>query len=131
MDGRSNDPNVFSADGHRAGFVQGWKFLLFDVATAFLSGREVDRDLYVKPPAGPEVCWASTLWRILKSAYGLSEAPRLWYIQAKNLLQQCGFEELAFAPATFVKIRTTAGQVCVVAILCLHLDDGFFGAQGR
>ena len=49
------------------GLSRGWKFMLFDVATAFLSGREVDRDLYVKPPRDLKCAGTSTLWRILKS----------------------------------------------------------------
>ena len=52
----------------------------------FLSGREADHDLYAKPPPDFRYTGASTLWRILKSAYGLSEVPRLWYMQAKELL---------------------------------------------
>ena len=107
------------------GLSKGWKFLLFDVATAFLSGREVDRDLYVKPPPDLRCAGAATLWRILKSAYGLSEAPRLWYMQARELLGKCGFEELQFAPATFVKVRRGEKGSTVLAILCLHVDDGF------
>ena len=64
-----------------------------------------------------------------KSAYGLSEAPRLWCIQAKELLQRCGFEELAFAPATFVKRVRRLQTLVVVAILCLHVDDGFLAVE--
>ena len=97
-----------------------WSFLLFDVSTAFLSGKAVDRDLYVRPPRDLRCVNAAALWRILKSAYGLSEAPRLWYIQAKDLLKSCGFCEIPWAPASFVKLR----QGRVVAILCLHVDDG-------
>ena len=107
------------------GLMKKWAFWLFDVSTAFLSGKEVKRDLYCRPPGDLKCASAAVLWRILKSAYGLSEAPRLWYIQAKELLQRCGFEELAFAPATFVKRVRRVQTLVVVAILCLHVDDGF------
>ena len=110
------------------GMKFGWGFLLFDVSTAFLSGKTVDRDLYVKPPRDLKCVDPAVLWKILKSAYGLSEATRLWYIQARELLRKCGFEEIPWAPATFIKKR--AGKV--VAILCLHVDDGFVtGKKGR
>ncbi|CAE7531744.1 RE1, partial [Symbiodinium necroappetens] len=87
------------------GLMYGWDFLLFDVSTAFLSGKAVDRDLYVRPPRDLKCVNAAVLWKILKSAYGLSEVP--------------------WAPATFVKRRGTD----VVAILCLHVDDGFLAAK--
>eukprot|EP00435_Cladocopium_sp_Y103_P070035 s255_g34.t1 len=111
------------------GVNKGWCFLIFDVTTAFLSGKEVDRDLLIKAPldglpACPELNEPAVLplelMRVCKSAYGLSEAPRLWYLRARELLLSIGFEELQMAEATFImKIQNE-----VVAILCLHVDDG-------
>ena len=106
-----------------------WECWLFDVSTAFLSGKNVSRDLYVRPPRDLKGLSAGELWKILKSAYGLSEAPRLWCQKAKEDLRTCGFTELDFAPATFVKLRNKKGVRVVVAILCLHVDDGFLTAE--
>ena len=106
-----------------------WECWLFDVSTAFLSGKNVSRDLYVRPPRDLKGVSAGELWKILKSAYGLSEAPRLWYQKAKEDLKTCGFTELDFAPATFVKLKKRRGILVVVAILCLHVDDGFLTAE--
>ena len=58
--------------------------------------------------------------RILKGAYGLTEAPRLWYLRARALLKECGLEELRCARAVFV--LRPEGRF--VAILTLHVDDG-------
>lgn len=58
----------------------------------------------------------------MKSAYGLSEAPRLWYLRARKLLLEAGFEELSMAKATFV-VKSKKHQQ-VQAILRLHVDDG-------
>ena len=74
-----------------------WKCLLFDVSTAFLSGKDLTRDLCVRPPHDLKRIHAGELWQILRSAYGLSEAPRLWYMKAKEDLSRCGFEELVRA----------------------------------
>ncbi|OLQ12139.1 Transposon Ty1-DR1 Gag-Pol polyprotein [Symbiodinium microadriaticum] len=106
-----------------------WRCLLFDVSTAFLSGKSVARDLYCRPPRDLHGVGAFGLWRILKSAYGLAEAPRLWYMQAKDLLLACGFTEVPFAPATFVKVKKRRGKQTTVAILCLHVDDGFLAVE--
>ena len=111
------------------GVNKGWCFLIFDVSTAFLSGKEVERDLVIKAPidglpACPEMNEPAVrpfeLMRVCKSAYGLSEAPRLWYLRARELLISIGFEELQMAKATF--IMKQKGDV--IAILCLHVDDG-------
>ena len=112
-----------------------WMALTFDVTTAFLSGKEVDREVLIRaPPEGlpalPEHGEAAVkpgeLLRVVKSAYGLSEAPRLWYLRARELLLEIGFEELAMAKATFV-MRSKKSQE-VQAILCLHVDDGLLVA---
>ena len=59
----------------------------FDVKTAFLSGKELGRDLYIKAPreglpavAGWPALEPFRLIQVLKGAYGLTEAPRLWYL---------------------------------------------------
>ena len=53
------------------------------------------------------------LMRVCRSAYGLSEAPRLWYLRARELLILIGFEELQMAKATFIMKRENE----VIAIL--------------
>ena len=60
------------------------------------------------------------LFRVLKSAYGLTEAPRLWYLKACKLLAQTPLKELDIAKATF----TAWDENGTWAILCLHVDDG-------
>ena len=50
----------------------------------------------------------------------MTEAPRLWYLQAKKLLEEIGFIELQPVRATFVyRIK---GEL--KALLMLHVDDG-------
>ena len=110
---------------------KGWLCYLFDVTTAFLSGKEVGRELYVRPPRDLKCTAADELWLILRSAYGLAEAPRLWYEKAKESLVECGFEEVAFAPCTFVLRIQTAKSYEVRAVLCLHVDDGLLAACQR
>ena len=109
-----------------------WLATVFDVTTAFLSGKEIQRKVVVRgPPDGlPAVedepaVEPFALLQLCKSAYGLSEAPRLWYLRARELLLEVGFEELSMARASFVmKVGDN-----VVAILCLHVDDGLLVAE--
>eukprot|EP00971_Amphidinium_carterae_P165906 3288565-Amphidinium_carterae.1 len=60
--------------------------------------------------------------RILKSAYGLTEAPRLWYLRARELLVGLGWRELAEVKATFTYVFDNEEKTA--AILTLHVDDG-------
>ena len=62
----------------------------------------------------------------MKSAYGLTEAPRLWYLKACKEISETPLEELAMAKSTFV--ASEGGKAW--AILCLHVDDGLlFGDE--
>ena len=72
-----------------------WKLRTFDVKTAFLSGEEQTRDIYVEPPKDglPGVPKGSLL-KLVKGVYGLKEAPRLWDLKARDLITQCGWKEL-------------------------------------
>jgi len=100
---------------------------IFDVASAFLSGMELDREVYCRAPAdglpavsGMKAIKPFQLLRILKGAFGLPEAPRLWYLRARQLLRKCGFVELRCVRAVF--ILRSEGRL--IALLALHVDDG-------
>ena len=106
-----------------------WAAWIFDVATAFLSGQNTSRLVYARaPPDGlPKTQEMSKvepyeLMRLVKSAYGLSEAPRLWYLRAVDLLTKIGMVEIPFCRSTFIA-KNAKGEV--FAICALHVDDGF------
>ena len=88
--------------------ARGWILWSFDVTTAFLSGEATDRTIYVRaPPEGlpstkqlGEIS-GGELFQVLKSAYGLTEAPRLWYLKACKNLAQTELKELSIAKATY------------------------------
>ena len=83
-----------------------WSVRSFDIRTAFLRGSRQDgRILGVEPPEemrqlmGLEDHEACTL---LKSAYGLINAPLLWYMELKSALLNLGFIMSPLDPCTFV-----------------------------
>ena len=105
-----------------------WPGETFDVSTAFLSGKATSRQVYVRAPAeglpaveGEKAVRPRGLLEILKGAYGLAEAPRLWYLRARELLAQCGFEELRVCRSVFC-LRDANKQLS--GIVTLHVDDG-------
>lgn len=104
-----------------------WIHYAFDVATAFLSGKNTDRLVHVKAPKEglPSTSVSSAiapfeLLRVVKWAYGLSEAPRLWYLRAVEL-QKVGMIEIPFCRSTFIAVD----QGACYAFCGLHVDDGF------
>ena len=110
----------------------GWKGWSFDVTTAFLSGENLQRNVYVRAPEGlPAVddepaVRGGELMQILRSAYGLVESPRLWYLRASKLLTSTPLQELPISKSSFV--ASEDGQAW--ALLNLHVDDGLlFGSE--
>ena len=95
---------------------RGWDCWSFDITTAFLSGDHTDREIYVRaPPEGLPAARGQSavepleLLQILKSAYGLTEAPRLWYLRANRNLHQTPLKELAASRATYVAADEKTG----------------------
>ena len=85
-----------------------WEGETFDVSTAFLSGKETDRNVYIRAPKdglpsveGQKGIKPLAVLELLKGAYGLAEAPRLWYLRARELLDKCGFKELRICRSVF------------------------------
>ena len=109
--------------------ARGWEAVTFDVTTAFLSGKPTSRKIYIRPPSEglpAAMDWkpvkAEELLQILKSAYGLTESPRLWYLEAVDRLSKTDLKELDIAKSTFVAGGSATEPSW--AILCLHVDDG-------
>lgn len=104
---------------------QKWHIRSFDIKTAFLRGsRRDDRVLGVDPPdelrkklglKPNEIC------ELLKSAYGLVNAPFLWYQELRETLLTLGFSISPLDPCLF----TLQGQNGVVhGHIGIHVDDG-------
>ena len=64
-----------------------------ELLTARLTGKSHDRDIYVRlPKEGLPGVDTGSLIKLFKGAYGLREAPRLWYLKAKETIEKAGFE---------------------------------------
>ena len=53
-----------------------WKINSIDIKAAFLQGKSIDRDLYLKPPKEAEA--QGRLWKLKKAVYRLLDASRVW-----------------------------------------------------
>ena len=104
---------------------QQWWIRSFDIKTAFLRGsRRDDRILGVDPPEELrrklglkplEIC------ELLKSAYGLVNAPFLWYQELRETLISIGFSISPLDPCLFT-LQGENGQVH--GHIGVHVDDG-------
>ena len=86
-----------------------------DVKTAFLNS-EVDRELYCSPPDGLKD--GSKVWRLLKSLYGLRQAPHCWHKKLCQILKEDGFEQGKVDQCVFVR-KTAEGETLVL----VYVDD--------
>ena len=60
--------------------------LSVDIKSAFLQGRDLDRNVLVVPP--PEANEKGKLWLLKRAAYGLIDGSRLFYMELKDKLEQ-------------------------------------------
>ena len=123
-----------------------WSCRSFDIRTAFLRGsRQDSRILGVEPPvemrrrmklADDETC------ELLKGAYGLINAPLLWYVELKTSLLNLGFIVSPLDPCLFILPKrmqdadsskvtgnTDSSGPKIHGILGVHVDDGVGGGD--
>ena len=71
-----------------------------------------------------------SLIKLVKGAYGLREAPRLWYLRIKGLIELAGLKELRTAKACFVVRDYSKSGNPRFGMLILHVDDACYGGTG-
>ena len=112
-----------------------WKLRSFDIKAAFLQGQpQADRIIAVDPV--PELRRALQLkpqeiCKLNKGAYGLIDAPYLWYCALVTELTKLGFETSPFDPCCFVLRSPSKGDQPgqLEGILGIHVDDGIGGGS--
>ena len=104
-----------------------WQLLSFDIKAAFLQGRPQEGRIMGLEPV-KELRRALSLSdheivKLNKSAYGLVDAPFLWYCTLTSELTALGMEVSPFDPCTFV-LRCKEDPSQIAGILGIHVDDG-------
>ncbi|XP_066911985.1 uncharacterized protein [Clytia hemisphaerica] len=100
--------------------TNGWKCNSIDVRAAFLQGKQIDRDVFIKPP--PEV-ENKNIWKLNVCVYGLSDAPRAWYLRVKEVLASLGARCCKHDAGLFYSHKNGSLQ----GIIVIHVDDFFWG----
>ena len=97
-----------------------WIIHSLEIKSAFLQGKKIDRDVYLKPTKEAET---SKLWKLNITAYGLCDAPRAWYISVKDVLRKTGVKKSKFDGSIFYWYNNNKLE----GLICCHVDDFFRG----
>ena len=109
-----------------------WQLVSFDIKAAFLQGKPQEGRIMGLEPV-KELRRALSLSdqeivKLNKSAYGLVDAPFLWYCTLTSELTARGMEVSPFDPCTFV-LRCKEDPSQIAGILGIHVDDGIGGGH--
>ena len=78
--------------------IEEWTVKTTDIRSAFLQGKELDRDVYIRPPkesGAPK----HVIWKLKHGLYGLKDGARQFYESVKEELINLGFIQCKLDPA--------------------------------
>ena len=109
----------------------GWNLMSFDIKAAFLQGKTQEGRVIAVEPV-PEMVSAMNLepnevCRLVKSAYGLIDAPFLWFTELDKTLRSLNFIPSPFDPCLYLLHKEGAQEPS--GILGIHVDDGLCGGD--
>ena len=106
--------------------INGWPPWAADVASAFLQGKEQVRKLLVQLPADAARLMglhADDCMELLKPMYGQTDAPRAWYLEARDRLVNCGLDEHPLDPCLFMSYDRSVDPPQLDGLISMHVDD--------
>ena len=94
-----------------------WKIQHIDVQAAFLQGKKITREVYIRPPPEAE---SDKLWKLNKCIYGLVDGPRMWYEELHDTLVQHKMTVSSYDDS-FLFFHDEFGTLN--GIIVVHVDD--------
>ncbi len=78
----------------------GWKIQTSDIKCAFLQGENIDREVFLRPPKERRI--KGVIWRMIKRAYGFTDASRGFYLElSKTIVDELNCVHSRFDPAVY------------------------------
>ena len=105
-----------------------YRLISGDIKTAFLSGDEDVRNIFVAPPDDVRQMLNvdhDAVLRLRKAVYGFVNAPKKWWDRLRKSLTQHGFSSCSLDPCVFVLRKS--GKVH--GVLGVHVDDMIGGGN--
>ena len=96
-----------------------WKIRTTDIKSAFLQGKILERDVFLKPPPEAEVS-DGKIWKLRRCLYGLNDAARQFYESVVESLLSLGCQRSNLDPALFYR-RGPDGVL--IGLIACHIDD--------
>lgn len=100
-----------------------WSPRSMDIKTAFLQGKEIGRQVYLRPPKEAQL--NGKLWLLKKCVYGLNDASLNWYKRVKDAMISYGAKVSKVDPAVFIWSDERTGRL--KGVLACHVDDFIWG----
>ena len=107
-----------------------WCVKSFDIKSAFLQGTRGDRVLGLEPVEELKKAMGlkpDEICKLDKSAYGLIDAPFLWFKSLDASLKELGFTAAPFDPCVY--LLWSPESQAPAGILGVHVDDGLCGGD--
>ena len=101
-----------------------WAVNSLDIKAAFLQGKELDREIYLKPPK--EAKDKGKLWKLHRCVYGLNDASRYWYMRVKEELNKSGCKNSKADPSVFYYFTNE-----LEGVLIIHVDDFMYSGTDK
>ena len=95
-----------------------WEIKTTDIKSAFLQGKDMDREVYLTPPKESN-CDTGFLWKLKRCLYGLNDAARQFYKSVENFLIEKGCKKSSMDLALFLLMKDDSLQ----GIIASHVDD--------
>ena len=109
----------------------GWVLQSFDIKAAFLQGEpQADRVMGLEPTDEFRKQFnmkPDQILRLVKGAYGLVDAPFLWYQALRSELLRLGLEEAPWDPTVFIMRDPLTRRP--KGVIGMHVDDGLCGGD--
>ena len=106
--------------------VKRWRINSIDVASAFLQGNKIDREIYLRPPT--DICSKDHVWRLKRCIYGLNDAPPEWYNKVTKEFMLLGAVRSKLDNAMFMWYDENWE---IVGHLVSHVDDFVYGGTEK
>ena len=101
--------------------ARGWTPKSIDITKAFLQGKKLQRNVYIRPPKQANVPFGK-IWKLIKAVYGLSDAPKMWFDVVREFFIEIGASVDPMDEAVFWWFfdKELAGVISV------HVDDFYW-----